>query len=104
VSVRGASHADTMICRNCGTEIADKALICYRCGAPTSSPEPRVKPRPRRSALQHVVVLVALLLLVAAGLFLGQAGQVRLPPLVSYAVAALAALVLFVRIWRRRRR
>ena len=31
-----------MHCANCGTEIADKALICYRCGQATSSP--RVKP------------------------------------------------------------
>jgi hypothetical protein len=31
-----------MTCRNCGTEIANKALICYRCGKATT--EPRVKP------------------------------------------------------------
>jgi hypothetical protein len=31
-----------MICRHCGTEIADKALICFRCGQATA--EPRVKP------------------------------------------------------------
>jgi hypothetical protein len=24
-----------MTCKNCGTEIADKALICYRCGQAT---------------------------------------------------------------------
>jgi len=24
-----------MTCKNCGTQIADKALICYRCGQPT---------------------------------------------------------------------
>ena len=24
-----------MTCKNCGTQIADKALICYRCGTPT---------------------------------------------------------------------
>lgn len=27
-----------MTCRSCGTEIADKALICFRCGAATSDP------------------------------------------------------------------
>ncbi len=31
-----------MICTSCGTEIADKALVCYRCGQATS--EPKVKP------------------------------------------------------------
>ena len=39
-----------MLCRNCGTEIADKALICYRCGAATS--EPRVKPPDQGSIFQ----------------------------------------------------
>ena len=27
-----------MICKTCGTEIANKALICYRCGIETSGP------------------------------------------------------------------
>ncbi|HEX6322509.1 MAG TPA: hypothetical protein VFZ36_02190 [Vicinamibacterales bacterium] len=27
-----------MTCRSCGTEIADKALICFRCGAATTDP------------------------------------------------------------------
>jgi hypothetical protein len=63
-----------MMCAHCGTEIADKALICYRCGNATT--EPRIKPpaegslfeRPRRSKLPIVaiVVLVVLLLVLAA--------------------------------------
>ena len=31
-----------MTCAKCGTEIAEKAIVCYRCGAPTV--EPRLKP------------------------------------------------------------
>jgi hypothetical protein len=27
-----------MTCRHCGTEIADKALICFRCGKATAAP------------------------------------------------------------------
>jgi len=27
-----------MQCRACGTEIADKAIVCFRCGAPTMEP------------------------------------------------------------------
>ena len=60
-----------MQCRNCGTEIADKALICYRCGQATT--EPRVKPpsegslfdrpRRRRSPMTMVVAIVILVLL-----------------------------------------
>ena len=27
-----------MTCRQCGTVIADKAIVCYRCGTPTADP------------------------------------------------------------------
>ena len=36
-----------MQCRNCGTEIADKALICYRCG--TATTEAKFKPAPLKT-------------------------------------------------------
>ena len=61
-----------MICRHCGIDIADKALICYRCGNATS--EPRVKPpadgplfsRPgRRRPSMAVIVLVVILVVLA---------------------------------------
>jgi uncharacterized membrane protein YvbJ len=58
-----------MTCKYCGTEIADKALICYRCGHATT--EPRIKPpdagplfeRPRRSRAPMVIVIVVLIVL-----------------------------------------
>jgi hypothetical protein len=61
-----------MICTHCSTEIADKALICYRCGHATT--EPRVTPpangplfdRPRRRRPLLVAVVLALMLLVLA--------------------------------------
>jgi hypothetical protein len=65
-----------MLCTHCGTEIADKALICYRCGNATT--EPRIKPpaegslfeRPRRSRLPIVAIVVLVILaLVLAALF-----------------------------------
>jgi uncharacterized membrane protein YvbJ len=58
-----------MQCRNCGAEIADKALICYRCG--TATTEAKYKPaeprrsRARRAPLAIAIVLVLILLLVA---------------------------------------
>jgi len=67
-------------CTHCQTEIADKALICYRCGRSTT--EPRVPPpsqgsifeKRRRSWTPLVVVIVILVLLLLAGFFLlGQA-------------------------------
>jgi uncharacterized membrane protein YvbJ len=57
-----------MRCRQCGTEIADKALICYRCG--TATTEARFKApaaagrRPARRTLGYTVALVLLVLLV----------------------------------------
>ncbi len=56
-----------MICKSCGTEIADKALVCYRCGRPTS--EPRVKPgvpAARRSRTRVVGWVVAVVWLAGA--------------------------------------
>jgi hypothetical protein len=40
-----------MRCTHCGTEIADKALICFRCGRATS--EPRVKPPAQTSLFER---------------------------------------------------
>jgi len=61
-----------MQCRNCGIEIADKALICYRCGQATA--EPRVKPpvegsifeKRRRSRLPWLLALLVLVTLLLA--------------------------------------
>ena len=64
-----------MICTHCSTEIADKALICYRCGRATA--EPRIKPpasgrlldaRPRRRPRMRNIVFA--LVLLAIGLWL----------------------------------
>jgi type VI protein secretion system component VasF len=61
-----------MTCRQCGTEIAGNALICYRCGSATA--EPRVKPpavtsvfdRPaRRLPVWAIVGLVVVVAVVA---------------------------------------
>jgi uncharacterized membrane protein YvbJ len=63
-----------MKCRNCGTEIADKALICYRCGVATT--EARYKAadahgRRRLSGptLLSIVIAIAVLLAIAAYVF-----------------------------------
>ena len=53
-----------MICKSCGTEIADKAIVCYRCG--TGTTEPVRKPaeiRRRRSPLLVFTVFVIVLLI-----------------------------------------
>jgi hypothetical protein len=54
-----------MQCRTCGTEIADKALICYRCGAATIDPvhkPPADRGRSRSRAIAIVAAVIAALL------------------------------------------
>ena len=66
-----------MRCKYCQTEIADKALICYRCGNATT--EPRIKPpaggpifeRKRRSRLPLVVIVIIIVLALVAAWALG---------------------------------
>jgi hypothetical protein len=64
-----------MICRNCKTQIADNALICYRCGRATT--DPKVKPPAEGSIFEHrrrsrwpVVVVIVIVAIVAAAWFL----------------------------------
>ena len=61
-----------MQCRNCGVEIADKALICYRCG--TATTEAKYKPtepkRARSNRTPLLVTVLLLLLLLAIGIYL----------------------------------
>ena len=55
-----------MKCRECGTEIADKALICFRCGASVTEAvhKPYVATKKKRPMI--VYVIFAVLVLVAA--------------------------------------
>jgi len=76
-----------MTCNHCGTTIADKALICYRCGNATT--EPRIKPpdevslfeKPRGSRVPLVAVVVLILLALVAAWALGLFDQLLTPAL-----------------------
>src|SRR4051794_31511275 len=97
-----------MKCRQCGTEIADKAIVCYRCGTATTDPVRRpVDVRRRRGGLLPIVAFVVLLLL---ALYLGMAGRSMGPgaeatrlQTIAGVLVAVALLSLVVRIVRRRR-
>ena len=69
-----------MKCRNCGTEIADKAIVCFRCGTPTDMPVAPARSRARPGVPLPLGVLV-LLVIIALGLWL-------LPPMLSEGAAA----------------
>lgn len=92
-----------MKCRQCGTEIADKALICYRCG--TATTEAKFKPAAAPRAGSRTVLLVFLIAVVLIALAVAfieytkgaQAGTV------SGVVVAVALIVVVARAILRRR-
>jgi hypothetical protein len=88
-------------CRACQAEIADKAIVCYRCGTPTAElpSVPRKAPAPRRAPWWIAVVLVAII---------GAAAYVvpMTPPDTPqrYGAWVLVVLATFVTVWLARRR
>jgi hypothetical protein len=91
-----------VICRKCGTEIAAKALICYRCG--TATTEPLFKPAaPKRTAAPLVVSLLALALLVIAAAYMGRTAAGETSHLLSWVAVAVAVAVVALRAYARRR-
>ena len=94
-----------MLCRHCGTDIADKALICYRCGTATTEPKfkPPVTARRRSGAASVVASVLALALLVLFALYLGRIATGGAPRLVTWVAAAIAVVVLALRAYARRR-
>ncbi len=91
-----------MICSNCGTEIADKALICYRCGKATF--EARRAPAKPAAPGRQLILVVAMIVLILAAVFLGQVQTGTVPDWVRYTVMVLAVIVLAYRVLLRRRR
>ena len=100
-----AIESPFMLCRHCGTEIADKAIVCYRCGAGTTDPVRQPAPLRRSRSPLMAFALVALLLLLA--LFLGMASRTAADPdtlqTVAGVLVGVALVVLIVRIVMRRR-
>jgi hypothetical protein len=93
-----------VICRQCGTEISDKAIVCYRCGHATSAPAAGRPPAARGAGNQPLwLAVTALLVLIAGGLLMARAASGQVSSSVSYTIAALAAVVLAWRVLRRRR-
>ena len=94
-----------MICQDCGTEISDRAIVCFRCGRATSGPAPALPAPGRRAGTQPLwLAVTALLVLVAGGLYMATAASGQVPAPLSYTIAALAAVVLAWRVLRRKRR
>ena len=96
-----------MNCRQCGTEIADKALICYKCGAATTDPvyQPPApeRHRSRGSRASFIVTFIALVLLAAVAAVLARSSPSGTPPAVTWIVAGIAVVVVALRAYARRR-
>ncbi|MGI8671057.1 MAG: hypothetical protein ACR2LU_00455 [Luteitalea sp.] len=91
-----------MICAQCGTDIADKALICFRCGNATFQARRAPAAPPARG--RQLILVVALVILILAALFMGQVQTGTVPDWVRYTVISLAAVVLAWRALVHRRR
>jgi len=92
-----------MQCRNCGTEIADKAIICYRCGVGTTEPVRKPAPLPTRRGGPPLWAGI-LPLLVALALLAGAqtSGYPREAELAAAVLAVAGILIVIARVVRRR--
>jgi len=89
-------------CRQCGIEIADKALICYRCG--TATTEAKFKPAaPRRSYAALLVSILVVVVLAIAALYIDRTAAAETPRVAAWILVAVAVVIVAVRAYIRRR-
>jgi hypothetical protein len=95
-----------MKCRQCGIEIADKALVCYKCGtaateAKFKAPPAARKPRPSASLLINILAVV---LLALCALYMARVATVGAPDGLRWVILVLAIVVVAFRLRARRGR
>ena len=93
-----------MHCRSCGTQIADKAIVCYRCGAATTDPVRTPAAAGKRRA-PGPGLITAIVPLVVALVLVVMARSSATPEVLTYAAwasASVGVLALIVRLARRR--
>jgi uncharacterized membrane protein YvbJ len=97
-----------MRCRNCGAEIAAKALICYKCG--TATTEAKYQPAPLRGASSRsrsglVATVIAIALLVVSVIYVERVSVagVDASQRVTYLAVAAAVVIIGIRAYARRR-
>ena len=93
-----------MQCRSCHAEIADKALICYKCGTATIEAKYQPAPLPRASSRSGLVpTVIALALLAAAALYVERVSNAGASEWVAYVAVAAAVIIIGIRAYARRR-
>ena len=93
-----------MQCRNCGAEIADKALICYKCGTATTEAKYQPASLPRTSTRSGLVpTIVAIAILAAVVLYIERGAGTGSSQWVTYVTVAAAVIIIAIRAYARRR-
>ena len=93
-----------MQCRNCRAEIADKALICYKCGTATTEAKYQPAPLPAASSRSGLVpTVIALALLVGVAFYLERGSSAASSQWVTYVAVAAAVIIIGIRAYARRR-
>jgi uncharacterized membrane protein YvbJ len=94
-----------MQCRKCGAQIADKALICYKCGTPTTDAKYQPAQLSRRSSRSGLVAtVIALALIVVLFIVMGRVATGETSTYLRYAAVAVAVAIVALRAYARRRR
>ena len=92
-----------MQCRNCGTEIADKALICYKCGTATTEAKYQPAPLPAASSRSGLVpTVIAIALLVGVAFYLERGSTAASSQWMTYVAVAAAVIIIGIRAYARR--
>jgi uncharacterized membrane protein HdeD (DUF308 family) len=56
-----------MVCGTCKATIADKAIVCYRCGTPTAIPAVAARTRPPAAPRPWAIVVVLVVIAAVCG-------------------------------------
>ena len=94
-----------MNCRKCGATIADKAIVCYRCGTATTEAKFKAPPPRRpRSSINVVSSVLAVVLLALCALYMQRVVTVGTPNAMRWVIIVLAASIVALRVIARRTR
>ena len=88
-----------MTCRKCGATIADKAIVCYRCGTATTEPKFKAPAARRpRSPINLVSSVLAVVLLALCALYMQRFVTVGVPSELRWIIVVLAAAIVALRV------
>jgi uncharacterized membrane protein YvbJ len=92
-------------CRNCGAQIADKALICYKCGTATTEAKYQPARLPSsRSRSSLIATVIALALILVLFVVMGRVATGETSDYIRYGAVVVAVLIVALRAYARRRR